>query len=595
MTKTNNVSSPVIKEVSYNKNSIDELLSSLGTNNKKSELLLDYPTVYIIHDEEQSQKYTVYVGETTDIRRRTNQHLLEDPNTREDWNQLSHAKDARMFVIGHPHFNKSLTLDVENQLMMYLLSVDSITQINNRRTNPQNQYYTADEMKPIFSKIWRKLHGYDANLFPLESIIRDSALFKASPFHQLTNEQVLAKQLITDKIELAMSRPEVGQLIMVEGDAGAGKTVLLSNLFYDLNEDLLSQNNFSEASPHAYLLINHEQQLKVYEQIAQKLGLTRLDEKIVTKPTNFINNHTSENPVDIILIDEAHLLWTQGKQSYRGKNQLQDLLKLAKVVIVVFDQHQVLKTVEYLEADQINELERQSKDNGNLIQLKNQMRMDANLNTIDWITDFVFNQAIKTIPHDAKYELKIATNPQSLQNEIQKKAKDTESNKHGLSRVLATFDWKYVNQKKPEDGSDYWYVSDGDWSMPWNLQLPRTRKQNQAERGLSWAEQPETINEVGSTYTIQGFDLNFAGVIIGESVKYRNGHIIFDPAGSKDKTATQKRTLSDGTKARVAEDLLRNQLNVLLTRGVHGLYLYAVDKELQQALLNAANAQHRLE
>ncbi len=30
--------------------------------------------------------------------------------------------------------------------------------------------------------------------------------------------------------------------------------------------------------------------------------------------------------------------------------------------------------------------------------------------------------------------------------------------------------------------------------------------------GLAWAEQPQTINEVGSTFTIQGFDLNYAGV-----------------------------------------------------------------------------------
>jgi Uncharacterized conserved protein len=33
--------------------------------------------------------------------------------------------------------------------------------------------------------------------------------------------------------------------------------------------------------------------------------------------------------------------------------------------------------------------------------------------------------------------------------------------------------------------------------------------------------------------------------------------------------------------------LLKNELNVLLTRGVHGLYLYAVDDQLQQKLLAA--------
>ena len=46
--------------------------------------------------------------------------------------------------------------------------------------------------------------------------------------------------------------------------------------------------------------------------------------------------------------------------------------------------------------------------------------------------------------------------------------------------------------------------------------------EKRALKGLAWAEQPQTINEVGSTFTIQGFDLNYAGVILGPSVKYRN-------------------------------------------------------------------------
>lgn len=36
------------------------------------------------------------------------------------------------------------------------------------------------------------------------------------------------------------------------------------------------------------------------------------------------------------------------------------------------------------------------------------------------------------------------------------------------------------------------------------------------------------------------------------------------------------------------EELLRNELNVLLTRGVNGLYIYAVDDELRNALKEAS-------
>ena len=77
------------------------------------------------------------------------------------------------------------------------------------------------------------------------------------------------------------------------------------------------------------------------------------------------------------------------------------------------------------------------------------------------------------------------------------------------------------------------------------------------------------------------------GVIIGPSVKYRDGKIIFDISESKNKSAVQNRKLDSGELVNYGETLLRNELNVLLTRGVNGLYVYAVDEELQQALKNA--------
>lgn len=104
---------------------------------------------------------------------------------------------------------------------------------------------------------------------------------------------------------------------------------------------------------------------------------------------------------------------------------------------------------------------------------------------------------------------------------------------------------------------------------------------------ISWAEQPQTINEIGSTYTIQGFDLNYAGVVIGPSVKYRDGKIVFDSNSSRNKMAIERRTMDDGSKVDFSEELLKNELNVLLTRGVHGLYIYAVDPELRGRLLEA--------
>lgn len=127
-------------------------------------------------------------------------------------------------------------------------------------------------------------------------------------------------------------------------------------------------------------------------------------------------------------------------------------------------------------------------------------------------------------------------------------------------------------------------------TRPWNRELESelTRKEKRAIKGLAWAEQPQTINEVGSTFTIQGFDLNYAGVILGPSVKYRNGKVIFDPSESCNEKAIRNRTLSDGTKQKFGEILIQHEVRVLMTRGVNGMYIYACDPELRKALLEAA-------
>lgn len=582
------ISSPIIHELEYKIKAIDELEKDLLKCEEKKKLLLDYPTVYIVNDEHQNQKYSVYVGETSNIRQRTIQHINLDSKTREDWNQLSASDSSKMYVIGHDHFNKSLTLDIENRLMLYLSSTDNVKEIHNRRFNEQNAYYTSNELDSIFSKIWRGLREKNKFLFPIEKMIRDSAVFKASPFHKLTEEQLRAKDFILLRIMEALTREQTGQLILVAGEAGSGKTVLMSSLFYELSQLAKTESeNIVLKNTNNFLLVNHDQQLKVYQQIAKKLGITSTSNtKLVSKPTSFIKSHSKDKPVDVVVVDEAHLLWTQGKQAYQGKNQLSDLRERAKVVVAVFDINQVLTTEQYWEQEELSMLLNEANLTSNYLYLSNQLRINSDKETVQWIRSVIDDKTITPMHKDRKgYDLQIFNSPEELHQAIKMKA---ENQKFGISRLVATFDWDYKDKKKPDD-DDYWRVKIGDWSLPWNLQLPQNKEQNIRNRNLSWAEQEQTIDEVGSTFTVQGFDLNYAGVIIGPSVKYRNGKLIFDREASSNKKATQRRRLKDGTMKYFSETLLKNELNVLLTRGVNGLYIYAVDEELQKALISAQN------
>ena len=580
-----NIAKPIIKQIKDNREALDffEKVSLPAEDEKTQEIIANFPTVYI-HNWQDSGDFEVYVGESNDIFKRTRQHY-DAAVDKSKWQRKLMEKDARLFIIGHEHFNKSLTMDIENRLMHYMMSAERVKHVHNLRDNPQTSYYPVEELDEIFGRIWRGLRKENKELFPTESAIKDSAIYKASPLHKLTKEQKDARELILQKVSKALENGETRQLIFIDGEAGTGKTVLNSSTFYEL----YCQAEEEEKTLKCYLLVNHDEQITVYEQIAEKLGLTAKYGKVVSKPTTFINNHSEDDPVDVVFVDEAHLLLTQGKQSYHGENQLKDIIARARVTVVMFDENQILTTEQFWEAQILEHYRDQAKAAENHIVLDKQLRMQADPITMDWIDSFTKKGQLKEIPHTVDgYQIKVFDDPEMLDLEIQKKAKEKDS---ALSRVLATYDWEYSQKRKPDDRlRAYWEVVIGKWHKPWNRELAAelSRKEKRKISGLAWAEQPQTINEVGSTFTIQGFDLNYAGVILGPSVKYRNGKIIFAPSESHNNKAIRNRTLSDGTKQKFGEMLIQHEVRVLMTRGVNGMYIYACDPELRAALLKAA-------
>lgn len=172
---------------------------------------------------------------------------------------------------------------------------------------------------------------------------------------------------------------------------------------------------------------------------------------------------------------------------------------------------------------------------------------------------------------------------------IIRKIKDNET-------ALAEFE-KEIKTNEAEDTKDiimnFPTVYIHNWpetNKPWNYELEQNLNKDEKKKikEQAWAEQAHTIAEVGSTYTIQGFDLNYAGVILGKSVKYRNGKIVYDPSETSNGKVTKNRTMEDGTKQNFAKELLKHEIRVLMTRGVNGLYIYACDDQLREALKKAA-------
>ena len=71
-----------------------------------------------------------------------------------------------------------------------------------------------------------------------------------------------------------------------------------------------------------------------------------------------------------------------------------------------------------------------------------------------------------------------------------------------------------------------------------------------------------------------------AGVIIGKDLIYRDGMIKFDKSSNVDNSSAKISTAP----VEVAEKLIRNTYNVLLTRGIRGTFVYCEDEALNNFL-----------
>ncbi|WP_412733786.1 DUF2075 domain-containing protein [Lactobacillus mulieris] len=358
-------------------------------------------------------------------------------------------------------------------------------------------------------------------------------------------------------------------IFTVYGDAGTGKSVVLAHLF---NQIQLAARNDKKSNLYGtknYFLVNHPEILKVYKEIAgQEAGLYKKD---FTRPTSLINElDKKQAQVDIVVIDEAHLLLSHrdAYNNFTYDNQLIELIKRSKVVILVFDPYQVMRTKTYWSTAQLEKITHQYLHED--YHLTHQFRMNASSDLIDWFNTFTDEAKIMPFPKNARsgYDFRVFDDAEKMRQEIVKRNQEV-----GLSRILSTTGYPSIL-----DGKNH-YIEEGKFKMPWD-QYNYTSK--------PWAEIPETINEVGSFYTCQGFDLNYTGIILSPPFTQISGtnKVQIDTSKFTDTEAFKRRPdlFNNKKLEQVKKQLFMNQVNVLFKRGVYGTYLYAHDPLLRATL-----------
>lgn len=403
----------------------------------------------------------------------------------------------------------------------------------------------------------------------MQNTIINSATEKLSPFKTLTAEQ---ENLVNDILSFTtkhIKQQDYPAIFTVYGDAGTGKSVVLAHLFNEIQVAARTKEDSPLYQTTNYFVVNHPEILKVYKEIAG--DLPHLYKKDFTRPTSLINQlDKKDETVDVVVIDEAHLLLSRSDpyNNFTYNNQLVELIKRAKVVILVFDQYQVLRTKTFWTNKQLEKITHQYPHED--YHLTHQFRVNASDDLLNWFNYFTDEEKILPFPEDARhnYDFRIFDDAEKMRQEIVKR-----NNEVGLSRILST-----TGYPSTLDGGKH-YITEGKFKMPWD-QYNYTSK--------PWAEIPETINEVGSIYTCQGFDLNYTGIILSPPITQIPGtnKLKVDPSKFTDIEAFKKRKdlFSDQELNEAKKRLFMNMINVLFKRSVYGTYIYAHDPLLQQTL-----------
>ena len=578
---------------------------SVSTLVKTDTRLKNWPVVYILTSSKE-----VYVGETLDYNKRMSQHLKTVEKNKLD---VTH-------VVIHEKFNKSVCLELESILINLFTGDGKKTVLNANHGIVDADYYQRDSYREIFNEIFESLRSSYGLFSQSKPDIENSDLYKYSPFKQLNEEQENVVTSLSERIISSLSDQESPlQEFIIQGGAGTGKTILavyLIKLIADYSserpitteEDALPLTQAVTKRPLRIGIVIPQSSLRQTIKRVFK-SVDGLSNKMVLSPFDVPKIVLNENAkYDLLIVDEAHRLnrfSTQANGSvfkmYRDNNcalygeadkegdqhnQLDWMRTCSKNLVLLLDPTQAVRPAD-MSSKVWESVIAESITNKLYFQLHSQMRMKlSEIDKYKALIDALFGDRPieeSDVPDFSGYDFRIFTNFKEMHEALTRREEE-----YGLSRMVAGYAWPWISKGDKSDSAPYDFELDG-VSMRWNRTVE------------SWVHSPTAFQEVGSIHTIQGYDLNYAGVIIGadveldESGKYRvNKNNYHDKRGKANNKVANEKTTPERLRRYVA-----NIYKVLLTRGIRGTYIYAEPSglaerfhQVQQILINREQAAH---
>lgn len=561
----------------------------------------NWPVVYLIYNDRE-----VYVGETTSAYVRYGQHASKTGKYVKDRKRLN-----RISIIFDNQFNKSAILDIEQNLI-HLLEADAAIQKENgghgRKLQNRNagqsyahDYYNRTIYQAKIEDIWSHLLKRKFVSSSFHSI-KNSDLFKYSPYTSLTAEQELVCRDIIRDIICCLTRGKKGMAV-IKGSAGTGKSLVLINMImtllrslyikYDYDFETDSEDDLDDRyALHAELERFYTNWKEMTGRDGLKIGFVvpmssirstfqmvfkyagkstkGMKAKMVIGP-NAVVTDADEQEYDLVFVDESHRLKRRVAMSGtemgafdkccrkigidpREADQLDFLLHKSKYQVLVYDENQSIKPTD-IPASTMND--KISRNVTIRKELHSQMRCQGGGEFLQYIED-IFNLKNPSKKAFGEYEFKLYDDPNKMIDFIIRK-----NSQESLCRTLAGYSWEWVSSRDktvPDielDGKKYF----------WN------------KTGSRWILNSNP-DEIGCVHTSQGYDLNRVAVIFGREIDY-------DPATG---TFTIDRNLFYDTKVKQQttdaqlKAFILSAYKVMLVRGIKGCYVYACNKNLRNYL-----------
>jgi hypothetical protein len=361
-------------------------------------------------------------------------------------------------------------------------------------------------------------------------------------------------------------------VIIVKGGPGTGKTVIALHILAELAKFTGKGRGFNVqyATKSKPLLEGVRHQVRPSTRI------------LFQNVTSYIPASSDENSVDVLLVDEAHRIQKNANNQYTKAEkrtnlpQIDTLIRSAKVTVFFIDDKQAIRGVEIGSTKLVKEAAERWNARVEECELTSQFRCNGSDNYMDWLEQVLYNKPVTAVFHQEDFDLRIFDSPKEMYDQIARQnAIEGQS-----GRIMAGFCWPWSTNVV--DGDLVKDVRIGDFAMPWETsdRVPYEQLTKRYPKWYEWAYKPLGIEQVGCIYTAQGFEFDYAGVIIGGDLKYSRtlGKIVTDRDACRDPVL--RRNVTEATMT--FDDYVRNIYRVLMSRGMKGCYLYIVDEPLRE-------------